>query len=66
MLGVYRPDTRKFAALTALLHRSGGFLNVVVQFRMAAVEYTDSYHGSPGCDGWECAEGSETQQAQKA
>jgi hypothetical protein len=26
--GVYtRPDTRKFAAVTALLHRSGGFLN---------------------------------------
>jgi hypothetical protein len=27
--GVYtRPDTRKFAAVTALLHRSGVFLNV--------------------------------------
>jgi hypothetical protein len=29
--GVYtRPDTRKFAAVTALLHRSGGFLNAAL------------------------------------
>jgi hypothetical protein len=39
--GVYtRPDTRKFAALTALLHPSGGFFNVVVQLWMVGVEYT--------------------------
>jgi len=45
--GVYtRPDTRKFAAVTALLHRSGGFLNVVVQVTMADVEYTQ--HSSLG------------------
>ncbi len=31
MLGVYRPDTRKFAALTALLSGKRGFLNAVVQ-----------------------------------